>query len=235
MKDFAREIIHDFVCLFYPRYCLACHEALVKGELNVCTSCMLHLPRTNFHKTPNNVLFTKLQGRMQLDHAFSFLLFIKDGRVQRLLHELKYNNRPELAVELGRVYGEELLPHHIQNSIDLIIPVPLHASKLRKRGYNQSEAFAQGLSDSLQRSVNATCLERVLKTETQTRKSKLMRWENVREVFSVRDNGEVKGKRILLVDDVITTGATIEACAMELSAAGATSISVASIAYAEGY
>lgn len=150
-----------------------------------------------------------------------------------MLHSLKYNNHPEIGITLGEVYGEELYEANFSKEFDIILPVPLHVSRKRKRGYNQSEEFAKGLSQSMDLPTSGDALERIVKTETQTRKTKLKRWENVNEVFQVKRPDLVTKRRILLVDDVITTGATIEACAYALLNEGCSSLSVASIAYAE--
>lgn len=233
MTSFAKEIMVDFVSLFYPRYCFACDEGLAKGEETICSRCRLELPRTHYHLEQENVLFKRLEGRVPLQFAIAFLLFRKGGKVQHLLHALKYNNHPEIGVTQGEVYGHELRQLNYAAQLDIIIPVPLHASRKRKRGYNQSEEFAKGLSKSMDLPVSGETIERIVKTETQTRKIKLKRWENVSEVFQVKRPDLVSKKRILLVDDVITTGATIEACAHALWSEGCASISVASIAYAE--
>lgn len=233
MKTFLQETLTDFVSLFYPRYCFACNEGLAKGEEIVCSKCRLDLPRSHYHTQRENPLFNRLNGRFPLQFAMCFLLFRKGGKVQNLLHALKYNNHPEIAVMLGRVYGKELFDHNYQERIDIIVPVPLHFTRKRKRGYNQSEEFAKGLSESMKIPVSTDAIERVTKTETQTRKNKLRRWENVNEVFRIKQVSQVKGKRVLLVDDVITTGATIEACANVLIEGAQSSISVISIAYAQ--
>lgn len=232
MKSFLKETLTDFVTLFYPRYCYACNEGLAKGEEIVCSRCMLDLPRTHYHTYRENALFNRLNGRIPLQFATSFFLFRKGGKVQRLLHALKYKNHPEIGETLGKVYGQELRDANFHEQIDLIVPVPLHNVRKRKRGYNQSEEFAKGLSYSLE-IPTASVLERFTQTETQTKKSKLKRWQNVSEVFRLRSVDAIAGKKIMLVDDVITTGATIEACAQTLLEVSCTSISVASIAYAQ--
>lgn len=231
MRTFVRDVITDFVSLLYPRYCFACREGLVKGEETICSGCMLELPQTNYHLDPANPLYKRLNGRIPLKFAAAYFLFRKGGKVQHLLHELKYNNHPEIGITLGEVYGQ-VLTQLQDHRFSVIIPVPLHASRKRKRGYNQSEEFAKGLSKSLNVSY-ADALRRTTKTETQTRKTKLKRWQNVSEVFEVKNPTEIENQDVLLVDDVITTGATIEACAQVLLACGCSSISIASIAYAE--
>ena len=232
MNSFAKDVLVDFVSLFYPRYCFACKDGLMKGEENICSRCMLELPRTQHHMEPENGLFARLNGRIRLTSAFAFFFFRKGGRLQQLLHALKYSNHPELAEMIGEVYGQELQQDGIGQAFDLIVPVPLHPARKRQRGYNQSEEFAKGLSKSLNVRF-ADALTRTVKTETQTRKSKLGRWQNVSEVFQVSDPNQIRDKHVLLVDDVITTGATIEACGQILLAKGASLLSVSSIAYTD--
>lgn len=233
MKFFATEIATDFISLFYPRYCYACDQGLAKGEETICSACMLELPRTQYHTDPDNALMNRLRGRVPLQFGVAFFLFRKRGKVQRLLHQLKYNNHPEIGRILGRVYGEELRQHNFDQRIDLIIPVPLHASRKRKRGYNQSAEFGKGLSQSLNKPCQEDVLVRITKTETQTKKTKLRRWQNVKEVFHVAKPEQLRDQHVLLIDDVITTGATIEACAHMLLTAGCGSVSIASIAYTD--
>lgn len=153
--------------------------------------------------------------------------------MQHLLHQLKYNQCPEIGERLGRAYGHELSESSLANELDLIIPVPLHRSRLRQRGYNQSAHFAMGLSEALQVPWDESISIRTQATATQTRKNRLERWENVRQVFSVEKGVPVRGKRVLLVDDVITTGATLEACGSHLLESGCASLSVACIAEAQ--
>jgi ComF family protein len=155
--------------------------------------------------------------------------FVKSSRIQHLLHTLKYKNQPEIGRMFGRMYGDELLKTH-SHEFDLILPIPLHKSKQRKRGYNQSDEFGKGLAEMLSIPCSDVVLKRVVATETQTRKSKLNRWENVGEVFKVTDTSSINGKRILLVDDVVTTGATLEACGQIIINAGSKSLSIACIA-----
>jgi ComF family protein len=226
----ALDLFSDFISLFYPNYCYGCKGALVKGEDTLCTRCLFDLPKTNYHKNSSNPLKERLAGRLNLDHALAFLKFRKEGIVQHLLHELKYNNRPEVGIRLGRQYGYELKQNNIDN-FDLIVPVPLHESRKRKRGYNQSSKFAEGLSQSLGVLWDEHISLRKTSTATQTRKTKAERWNNVKDVFDVRGTTSIKNKHILLVDDVITTGATIEACGSHLLEQGCT-LSIACIAEA---
>lgn len=232
MKLVAQHIFLDFLTLFYPRYCLACSGSLLKGEDIICTGCLLEMPKTNFHKQSFNPLYERLSLRMPLTHAFAYYHFKKGSRVQELLHQLKYKNHPEIGVKIGKVMAQELAAADYNQTYQLIVPVPLHPSRKRSRGYNQSEEFAKGLSLELGIPYTDSFVKRSVKTQTQTRKSKLNRWRNVSEVFEMKDAAAVKGKHILLVDDVVTTGATLEACAHALLEAGCSKVSIACIAMA---
>jgi len=226
------EILRDFISLIYPSYCLACADSLAKGEELICTSCLSQMPQTNHHQDHFNSLKNRLSSRMDVRYAMALFKFSKSGRVQNLLHTLKYKNQPELGIRLGVMYGDRILSTSLANTFDLIIPVPLHPSRKRKRGYNQSAKFAEGLSQSLGIPFSDDILERTVKTETQTRKSKLNRWQNMTDVFRVKNIEAVRDKNILLVDDVVTTGSTLEACGNYLVHAGCVSLSIACIAEA---
>lgn len=228
----ATEILLDFVSLFFPRHCLACGDSLVKGEEVICTTCMLEMPQTEYHTECTNPLQTRLSYRIPIKYAMAIFKFSKSGRVQRLLHELKYKNHPEIGIALGRVYAEKMIGANLGNAFDMIIPVPLHPSRKRKRGYNQSAKFAEGLSERLAIPFTDDLMIRRMKTETQTRKTKLNRWENMTGVFAVNEPQIIQGKKILLVDDVITTGSTLEACGHALLNECCSELSVACIAEA---
>jgi ComF family protein len=225
-------ILQDFIALFYPRICVACHTSLVKGEDVLCTSCLVQLPKTAYHRDHENPVRNRLAGRLPLAFASAFLKFRKGGLVQSLLHELKYNNRPEIGVRMGHLYGVELMESGLDASFDVIVPVPLHASRMRRRGYNQSAKFAEGLSEALNIGWEESISLRLEATNTQTRKGRADRWSNVKDAFSIGDIEKVNGKRVLLVDDVITTGATLEACGSHLIESGCSSLSIACIAEA---
>ncbi len=223
----------DFVTLFFPNHCLGCSTSLYKGEEILCTRCILELPKTNYHEQIDNTIKSRLSGRIPLSNAMAFLKFRKTGVVQHLLHQLKYNNHPEVGVRLGKLYGKDLMDAGFDTRLDLIIPIPLHHSRKRRRGYNQSAKFAEGLSDLLQVPWGENIVERKIKTSTQTRKTKIERWENVKDVFQIKQPDKIIDKRILLVDDVITTGATLEACGHQLLDHGCSELSIACIAEAQ--
>lgn len=220
----------EFLHLFFPNLCPSCNSALFKNEQVICFRCKHILPRTDFHLKPGNALERVFWGRVPLKSAAACFIFRKEGGVQKLLHELKYNNAPEIGREIGRIYGKELLQSPSFVEADLIIPVPLHPKKFTSRGYNQSGVFGEGLQESLPAKMNELALIRNLNTGTQTRRSRFERWENVDNIFTIHDSELVRNKRILLIDDVITTGATLESCAVNLFKAGALDIRVACIA-----
>jgi ComF family protein len=190
------------------------------------------MPQTNYHREDLNPLQNRLSTRIKIRHAMALFKFSKSGRVQSLLHALKYRNQSELGIHLGLMYGHRLMSANLAGVFDLIIPVPLHKTRKRKRGYNQSAKFAEGLSQALGIPFSDDILERSVKTDTQTRKTKLNRWQNMAEVFRVKNSEAVQNKNILLVDDVVTTGSTLEACGNYLLQAGCSTLSIACIAEA---
>lgn len=227
-----QSFLEDFLHLIYPRTCAACGNSLYRHEEILCSNCLIHLPKTFYHKDNANPLFHLFWGKIPIEMISSFYFYNKGNKVQHLVHQLKYKNRPEIGIYLGKRYG-----HYLKNAakfkeVDVIIPVPLHYSKLKKRGYNQAEKFAMGLSESMKIPYDVESFIRTTATETQTRKTKQERWENVKNKFEVTNPIQITGKHILLVDDVITTGSTLEACAHILLEQKHVKISFASIAAA---
>jgi len=178
-------------------------------------------------------MYQRFLGRLPVRFAVAFLRFRKTGIVQHLLHQLKYKNHPEVGLKLGKAFGEELNQHFDSPPFNLIVPVPLFLSRLKNRGYNQSSKFAEGISSVTKITFNDSCCIRTINTATQTKKNKSERWENVNHAFAVVDKSKIEGKDILLVDDVMTTGATLEACGTELLKSGCSSLSIACIAEAQ--
>jgi ComF family protein len=210
------QLWHDFTSLLFPRLCLACEQPLLSEEPFLCLHCELDLPQTDLHHQKQNHLTEKFQGRLTLDVAAALFYFTKAGKAQHLIHQIKYNDKREAAYSLGQQYGKMLIETPHFQAFDTILPVPLHPKKQIKRGYNQAEMFAKGLSESMNISMETRALIKMKMTDSQTKKSKLERLQNVEEVYSLRDPSVLKGKNILIVDDVLTTGATLEACALAI-------------------
>lgn len=225
--------LHDFLSLFFPELCAGCGTNLFKNEQVICTRCIYHLPLTNFHKDPVNKLAKQLWGRFVFRQACSYVYFRKGGRVQNIMHQLKYNKRPEAGFRMGQLYAYALNASDEWQKPDLIIPVPLHPGKLKKRGYNQSESISEGLASVFHIPVLTDHLTRIENTETQTRKSRFVRYENLKSAFHCKDEVSLADKHILLVDDVMTTGATLEACAAVLLGVEGTVISIVTVAFTE--
>ncbi|MDR3694502.1 phosphoribosyltransferase family protein [Mucilaginibacter sp.] len=223
----------DFVSLLFPELCAACGESLVANEHLICTSCRITLPYTNFHLQPDNIVAQQFWGKIILEGGFALFYFAKGGKVQNLMHRFKYKGQKEIGNLLGEIAGAQLIKNEVFKTVDIIVPVPLHKKRLRQRGYNQSACFAEGLAGQLNAAVAEYNLVRPTATETQTHKSRFDRYENMQEVFSVLNPEELKNKHVLLVDDVITTGSTLEACGAQLLKVEGLKLSIATIAYAE--
>jgi ComF family protein len=222
----------DFLGLIFPRVCSGCGNSLWKHENVLCDTCFYHLPRTNFHLQSDNPVNRIFWGRADILSATSFLLFNKGSKVQNIIHDLKYKGRKDIGIFLGQEFGKILRSCSPYSLSGIIIPVPLHRKKYLKRGYNQSEQFAIGLSTTMDIPYTCQCLLRKNATETQTHKSRFLRWKNVKDIFFIKDPDKIAGQKILLVDDVVTTGATLESCISTLSSIPGVAISVATIAYA---
>ena len=225
-------LLDDFISLFFPRTCYACGNSLFQNEKIICTSCLLHLPKTNYHKIRKNPVSKVFWGRVNLTTATSMYFYRKGGKVQHLIHQLKYKGHKEIGTFLGQIYGSQLMDIEIYKDIDLIIPIPLHHSKLKKRGFNQAECFARGLAEAMQKKIDVKSLVRQVATSTQTKKTRYRRWENVSDIFKVASPDNISGKKILVVDDVITTGATMEAFIQTIQTATNVEVSAVSIAFA---
>lgn len=222
--------VADFVSLFYPRICQACEGELVKGEEHLCIGCLSSLPYTGFEQQSPNTVEQSFWGRTEVAAGAALLYFRKDSKVQHIMHRIKYKGEKELATYIGRLSGRRLQKSNRFNGIDAIIPVPLHKAKQRKRGFNQSEYFAMGLAEKMEIPLLADVLLKTTATSSQTKKSRWQRWQNVEEIFTVKNAGKIEGRHILLVDDIVTTGATLEACARKLQQAARCRVSIYTMA-----
>ncbi len=225
-------MFNDFIALIFPHICVSCGKSLYKNEHSICTYCAYYLPKTNFHLENDNPIAKIFWGRVPVFSAAAYYGFNKGGKVQHLIHQLKYKGQKHIGVSVGKLYGYELKYCEDFNSVDTIIPVPLHPKRQRKRGYNQSDCFAEGLAESMNVEADYKTLYRAVESETQTKKSRFNRWQNVESIFQLRNPEKIEGKHILLVDDVITTGATLEACANTLLQVSGVKVSIVAMAYA---
>lgn len=232
--NFLIRLYNSVLSLFYPRVCAACGSLLLEDEKTVCTKCVYALPKTGYEANPDNPLAQMFAGRVRLNAVTACFFFSKKGKVQRLIHQLKYRNNQDAGTFLGNEMGKVLSQSPYFQDVDYIFPVPLHPKKERKRGYNQSEVIANGAAALLNAKVDKTHLVRTVNTSTQTKKSREERRKNVEGIFAVNRPEELVGKHILIVDDVITTGATVEACAEALKDIEYIKISVAAVACAVG-
>ncbi|MDR1382161.1 MAG: ComF family protein [Tannerella sp.] len=227
-----KRFLNDFVNLFYPRLCCLCQNPLIENEQHLCLTCLCDLPRTCFRTGKDNPAWALFAGFSRMEAATAFLFFEKDGKTQQLIHAFKYYGNRSLAEYLGRIAAIELKEYGFFASIDAIIPVPLHPNKEKKRGYNQSGLIANGISSVCGCSVDRTSIIRIADTTTQTRKSIYERHVNMEKIFKLTNAEHLSGKHILLVDDVMTTGATTSACIEILSEIPDIVISIFSLAIA---
>lgn len=228
-----RQLAADLIGLLYPNLCNGCGTPLVQGEKHICIRCLHDLPYTDFQDFGDNQVHKLFWGRLACDHAMAMFYFRKASKVQNLIHRLKYKNQTELGIMLGRMMGRRLSASAAYRDADLIIPVPLHPKKEKSRGYNQSKCIADGIAEIMGIPVSTTQLIRQKETATQTKKSRYDRFENMKYVFKVSDPESIKNKHILLVDDVITTGSTLEAAGMVLLKSNVSKLSIAAVAFAE--
>lgn len=222
----------DFISLLFPRLCYACGNHLLRNENLICTECYIIIPRTNYHLKEDNPVAQLFWGRCMIEKAAAFSYYNKGSRIKKLIHNLKYKGIRDIGYELGRIYGLSLKTSGFTNDIDLIMPVPLHPMKKKIRGFNQSETISMGIADATHLPVDLKSLARILVSATQTKRSRYERWTNVEGIFQVIDPQTVAGKHVLLVDDVITTGSTIESCSNELLKIKGVKVSVVALAFA---
>ena len=225
----------ELVYLFYPNLCLLCRHPLVQNERFICLHCFCDMPKTNYHTHRRNPVWELFSGYSQINEATSYLFFEKEGVTQQLIHTLKYYGNKELAAYLGRIAANELKPAGLYASIDTIVPIPLHPKKEKRRGYNQSVWIAQGIASVYGCSIDTKRLKRVINTTSQTNKSIYDRHVNVERIFELTDLDYFYGKHILLIDDVITTGATVNSCIDVFLSVPDIKISIFSLSIARPY
>ncbi|MFP4448376.1 MAG: ComF family protein [Bacteroidales bacterium] len=226
------QLLKDFTGLVFPKTCLACGGDIPGIEKYICPNCWMDIPKTNYHKEQGNPVEQIFWGRIPVQYATSYFFYIKGSRYQRLIHEMKYNGKKEIGYELGKKLGRELKNTSFEQ-VDYVVPVPLHKKKLKKRGFNQSEWIGKGISETLEQPLATKNLYRAEYTTSQTKKSKYERWLNVENVFKLNDPQFFSDKHVLLVDDIITTGATLEACANAILQSKNARVSIASLGFSD--
>lgn len=224
------QLFKDIANLFFPELCNCCENVLTTKEQIICSSCLYKIPKTNYSSVENpikNIFY----GRINIVDAIALLKYSKKGIVQKLIHNLKYFNHQEIGTYLGNMLANEMIRSDRFKDVDVIIPVPLHKKRLKKRGYNQLTTFGNKLEKKLKIIYNDTILKRKNTSNTQSKKMRLDRWKNVNNQFFISDLTVLENKHVLLIDDVITTGATIETCCNELLKIKNIKISIAVMAF----
>lgn len=222
----------DFFLLFFPETCMACDVALFEGEQYICLDCQINLPKTNFHQHKDHNLDKLFWGKIPLHKTYARYYYQKDGKVQKLIHHLKYKNQDKLGVYLGKFYANEIQNELNNDQIDYLMPIPITKKRLRSRGYNQCDKLIQGMQEVLEIPSMQGNLSRGKHKASQTKKGRFERWKNTKDEFFLSEPFLLEGKHILLIDDVITTGATMENAAKVLIDAGA-KVSLLSLAFAD--
>ena len=228
--DSIKLFAEDFLALIYPKHCYGCEGSLSAGENLLCTSCLLQIPES-LRTEDVQQMQLKFAGISPIGESFSLMKFNKSGIAQKMMHSIKYEGNQELAVMLGRLLGKKII-ENIPEKPDALVPIPLHEKKQRRRGFNQSEQIAHGVSEILEVPVYSL-LERHVDNPTQTRKSKLERWRNTSDIFRMNEHLDELPRRIMLIDDTLTTGATISAASKVLLANSVDEIDLAVLALAQ--
>jgi ComF family protein len=226
-----QSVIKDFAHLFFPHICAGCGTDVISLHTPVCARCLNRLPLTNFHLYPDNPVEKYFWGRIPVSAAAALCHFTEGSLVQQLLHQLKYKGNKEVGYLLGRMMGITLGESARFGDIDVLVPLPLFAARQKKRGYNQSAIICNGLGAVMNLPVNTNAVVRLSATETQTRKNRIDRWKNMEGKFEIVNSKALNGRHILLVDDVITTGATMEACGQAILEIPGAKLSIATLAY----
>jgi len=227
-----REIKNALLHLLFPHICAGCTNDILDSDSSLCMRCIASLPETGFALHEDNPVANKFTGRLQLQSATAQYYFTKSSLIQQLIHQLKYKGHEELGLQLGQMMGRQLVQSGRFQSIDILVPLPLFAARQKKRGYNQAAVLCRGMAKAMNIPVYEKSVERITATESQTKKGRIDRWLNTEGKFRVKDEAALTGKHLLLVDDVITTGATLEACGAELVKIKGTRVSIAALCYA---
>ncbi len=227
-------IFDSFLSLFFPNRCIACNRPLKQHEKYLCDSCLYDLPKTHFVSPTDNIIVKSFMGRVPVRFAYSFLHYTKHSAVQKILFNIKYFGAADFAVFMGEIFGQHLKNISFSDNFDYLLPVPLHPKKKKIRGYNQAEEIARGLSNILKIPVLTNAVTRTVFTLTQTHLSAEERWQNVKGIFKIIRPNHLKNKHIIIIDDVLTTGATIESLSQTLLSRLKVTISILTLATAKG-
>lgn len=226
-----KEVRNALLHLAFPHVCEGCGSDILQSNHLLCLHCFSSLPQTNFHLHRNNPIEKKFWGRMPVAHATAQYYFTKESMIQRLMHQFKYKGNKELGIYLGACIGHALASVSCFSNIDALIPLPLHKSKEHKRGFNQATVLCEGIASVLHKPVWKDVVIRPEFTETQTKKNRIKRWQNMEGKFELKNAKAIEGRHVLLVDDVITTGATLEACGQEIFKAKNVQLSIATLCF----
>lgn len=227
----AKSAFSDLLHVFFPHNCSGCGSDVVQDGQLICLHCLSQLPSTNFFDQPGNPVEETFYGRLPVRNAASAFFFTKESLIQHLIFQLKYRGNKDIGIYLGKMLGRLLLKSERFNDLDALIPLPLNPRREKKRGYNQATQICRGIAEVFDRPVIENVVIRKIYTETQTHKGRISRWENMDGVFAFKEPWQLQGKHLLLVDDIVTTGATIEACGAEILKIPSTTLSVATLAY----
>jgi ComF family protein len=227
-----KEIKESFLHLLFPHVCSGCGSDIISRENELCMQCVVQMPETKFHCYPNNPVEKVFSGRLSIANATAQYYFTKESLMQHLMHQIKYRGNTELGKQLGRLIGKDLQQTDRFNEVDALIPLPLFPAREKRRGYNQATILCEGIAEVMSKEILKDVIVRIQHTETQTKKGRVERWQNMEGKFELINPEKIRNKHILLVDDVITTGATLEACGQELLKATDTKLSIAALCFA---
>jgi ComF family protein len=234
VQSWFSEIKDSLLHLVFPHVCEGCGSDILETHNELCLKCLSSLPETNFHMHPNNPIEKIFWGRLPVTYATSQYYFTKESLIQHLLHQLKYRSNKELGVYLGKLMGHALAACNRFSFVDALIPLPLFPAREKKRGYNQAAVLCEGIAEVLRKPVLKDVIRRVSYTDSQTKKNRVERWQNMEGRFELAEPNAIEGKHVLLVDDVITTGATLEACGREIIQAPNVQLSIATLCFSSG-
>lgn len=231
----ANKYLESLLHMIFPMHCYGCGSEAVNLQQPICFNCIAALPLTQFSVVENNLVEKIFTGRINIVAATSMYFFNKSSVLQTLMHQLKYDNKPEIGIELGKLLGQSIAETDRFKNVDYLTPVPLSKKRQHTRGYNQALEICKGISEVTQIAIADSITYRIKDNETQTKKTRQERWENMQDVFAVKNSELLQNKNVMLVDDVVTTGATLETCAAALQKSAAVSTYVATIAIAANY